>query len=66
MDGGGGGRVRVEDQIDPRVGFLAEVKIGDEVKTGDLIGSVFCDKADPGAQAVARIKAAYSVSDTRP
>jgi len=62
----GGGRVRVEDQIDPRVGFLAEVKIGDEVKTGDLIGSVFCDKADPGAQAVARIQAAYSVSDTRP
>ena len=62
----GGGRVRVEDKIDPRVGFLAEVKIGDELKTGDLIGLVFCDQADPGAQAVARIKAAYSVSDTRP
>jgi pyrimidine-nucleoside phosphorylase len=61
----GGGRVRVEDEIDPRVGFLAEVKIGDELKTGDLIGSVFCDQADPGAQAVTRIRAAYSISDTR-
>jgi thymidine phosphorylase len=48
------------------VGFLAEVKIGDELKTGDLIGTVFCDKDDRGAQAVTRIQAAYSISDTRP
>src|SRR5207245_1437185 len=27
----GGGRVRIEDRINPEVGFLAEVKIGDEV-----------------------------------
>lgn len=62
----GGGRVRVEDQIDPRVGFLAEVKIGDELKTGDLIGTVFSDDVDRGQRAAARIQSAYSVSDESP
>jgi len=33
----GGGRVRVEDHIDPRVGFVVEVKIGDELKPGEAI-----------------------------
>jgi pyrimidine-nucleoside phosphorylase len=42
----GGGRVRVVDKIDPKVGFLAEVKIGDELKPGDLIGTVFSDDVD--------------------
>ena len=59
----GGGRVRVEDKIDPRVGFLAEVKIGDELKTGDLIGTVFCEDIARGEQAVNRIKAAYTIGD---
>lgn len=60
----GGGRVRVEDKIDPRVGFLAEVKIGDEMKTGDLIGTVFCADTARGEQAVNRIKAAYTIGDS--
>src|ERR1044071_343202 len=34
----GGGRVRVDDNIDPRVGFVAEVKIGDALKPGEAIG----------------------------
>src|SRR6059058_6179220 len=32
----GGGRVRIEDTIDPTVGFVSEVKIGDEVRAGHL------------------------------
>jgi pyrimidine-nucleoside phosphorylase/thymidine phosphorylase len=59
----GGGRVRVEDKIDPRVGFLAEVKIGDELKAGDLMGTVFCEDIARGEQAVNRIKAAYTIGD---
>src|SRR6185503_11286508 len=55
----GGGRVRVEDQIDPTVGFVAEVKIGDQLKPTDLIGSVFCEDAERGQKAAARIQAAY-------
>jgi thymidine phosphorylase len=57
----GGGRVRVEDVINPKVGFVAAVKIGDELKPGALIGRVFCDDDAPGQTAAARIQAAYSV-----
>lgn len=59
----GGGRVRVEDQIDPAVGFLAAVKIGDKVAAGDLIGNVWCGDSGRGRQAAARIQAAYQISD---
>jgi pyrimidine-nucleoside phosphorylase len=37
----GGGRVRIEDQIDPAVGFVITVKPGDPVRSGDPIASVF-------------------------
>jgi thymidine phosphorylase len=59
----GGGRVRVEDKIDPRVGFESEVKIGDEVRAGDSIGVVFCDDRGRGDVAAARILAAYEIGE---
>jgi pyrimidine-nucleoside phosphorylase len=59
----GGGRVRIEDKIDPRVGFVAKIKIGDQVRAGDSIGVVFCDDAELGEAAAARIKAAYEIGD---
>jgi pyrimidine-nucleoside phosphorylase/thymidine phosphorylase len=62
----GGGRVRVEDSIDPRVGFLAEAEIGDEVKPGRLIGTVYCDDVARGERAASRIAAAYLISEARP
>ncbi|HKP39109.1 MAG TPA: thymidine phosphorylase [Pyrinomonadaceae bacterium] len=62
----GGGRVRIEDKIDPAVGFLGEPKIGDELRAGDSIGVVFCDDADRGKQAAARIQAAYEIGDAPP
>jgi pyrimidine-nucleoside phosphorylase len=62
----GGGRVRVEDVINPKVGFVSAVKIGDELKPGALIGRVFCDDDTRGQTAAARIQAAYSVSEDRP
>jgi pyrimidine-nucleoside phosphorylase/thymidine phosphorylase len=62
----GGGRVRVEDRIDPKVGFLAEVRIGDELQAGDTIGVVCCDDTALGEQAVTRIRGAYGLSEERP
>src|SRR5437764_9298410 len=62
----GGGRVRIEDAIDPTVGFVSEVKIGDEVRAGHLIGSVYCARQDRGERAAARIKAAYKIGDEVP
>lgn len=60
----GGGRVRIEDKIDPRVGFVAKMKIGDEVRAGDSIGVVFCDDAARGQAAAARIQAAYEIGES--
>ncbi len=59
----GGGRVRIEDVIDPTVGFIAECKIGDELKAGGTIGVVY--SADPARaqEAVQRIQASYELSD---
>ena len=37
----GGGRVRIEDKIDPTVGFTAEKKIGDKINSGELLGTVY-------------------------
>jgi thymidine phosphorylase len=59
----GGGRVRIEDKIDPRVGFVSEVKIGDEVRASDSLGVVFCDDAGRGEAAAARIRTAYQIGE---
>jgi pyrimidine-nucleoside phosphorylase len=57
----GGGRVRIEDTIDPTVGFTSELKIGDKVKAGETIGVVYCADASAGQEAARRIQAAYRI-----
>jgi pyrimidine-nucleoside phosphorylase len=59
----GGGRVRIEDVIDPTVGYLAECKIGDEVKAGDTLGVIYCKDSSNSQEALARIQAAYEVTE---
>ena len=58
----GGGRVRIEDVIDPTVGFIAECKIGDQVNRGDVIGVVYCADQAKAQEAVARIQASYEIA----
>ncbi len=62
----GGGRARIEDEIDAGVGFLAEVKIGDEVKAGESFGLLLCRNESDAEEARARISAAYQVSEEPP
>jgi len=62
----GGGRVRIEDKIDPAVGFFSEAKIGDEIRAGDSIGVVFCEDAKRGQRAAARVQAAYEIGEAAP
>jgi pyrimidine-nucleoside phosphorylase len=59
----GGGRVRIEDTIDPTVGFISELKLGDQVKSGDTIGVVYCADDEAAREAAQRIQAAYHVGD---
>jgi pyrimidine-nucleoside phosphorylase len=62
----GGGRVRIDDSIDPAVGFMAEARIGDSVSEGSTIGTVFCANASNAKEAAERIQAAYKIGDQSP
>jgi thymidine phosphorylase len=62
----GGGRVRIEDTVDPTVGFTSELKLGDEVRAGDAIGIVYCADAASAAEAARRIQASYQIADAPP
>lgn len=59
----GGGRVRIEDKIDPTVGFVAEKTIGDKIDQGELLGTVFARDASKARDTVIRIQAAYRISE---
>jgi pyrimidine-nucleoside phosphorylase len=62
----GGGRVRIEDTIDAAVGFMVDVRIGDEVGPTRAIGTVMGNDAAKANEAAARIRAAYEVGDEPP
>ena len=62
----GGGRVRIEDIVDPTVGFVTEVKIGDRINQTDAIGIVYCSDESRAREAALRIQAAYVVGDEPP
>jgi pyrimidine-nucleoside phosphorylase len=62
----GGGRVRIEDTVDPTVGFTSELKLGDQIRAGETIGTVYCADASAAAEAAHRIQAAYHVDDGPP
>jgi len=60
----GGGRTRVEDSIDPSVGFLVNAKIGDELSSSDrTLGILYCRTQAQAEAAAARIRAAYEIGD---
>ena len=59
----GGGRVRIEDTVDPTVGFTSELKLGDEVRAGEAIGTVYCADSSAATEAARRIQAAYHIGD---
>ena len=62
----GGGRVRIEDVIDPTVGFVTEVKIGDRIAHNDALGVVYSSDQPGAREAAARIQAAYLIDDVAP
>ena len=62
----GGGRTRLEDEIDFQVGYIADAKHGDELKAGDALGTLYCRDDAQAAEASARIRAAYTIVEEPP
>jgi pyrimidine-nucleoside phosphorylase len=58
----GGGRTRAEDNVDHAVGFASDAKIGDEVRTGDLLGTLYCRNEYQAQTVHPKLTAAYSIS----
>ncbi len=59
----GGGRVRIDDEIDASVGYMAEVKIGDRVSAEASLGIIYCADESTAREAAQRIQAAYEIGD---
>jgi pyrimidine-nucleoside phosphorylase/thymidine phosphorylase len=62
----GGGRTRVEDEIDFQIGYVAHATHGDELGAGDALGTLYCRDEAQAAEAGARIRAAYTVGGKPP
>ncbi|MFN2516846.1 MAG: thymidine phosphorylase [Pyrinomonadaceae bacterium] len=59
----GGGRVRIDDTIDPSVGFIAEVKLGDRLGDDAFLGTIYCRDQSKSQEAAQRIQAAYEIGE---
>lgn len=62
----GGGRIKTDDQIDHQVGYQCEAVIGDEVRTGDTLGVLFCRHTDKVNLAPQTLQKAYKLSQEKP
>ncbi len=62
----GGGRSRVEDTVDPTVGFVISAKPGDLVEAGEPLATVFARDAAGIEAGLAALRSAIRVADTAP
>ncbi|MFL6230850.1 MAG: thymidine phosphorylase [Pyrinomonadaceae bacterium] len=62
----GGGRARVEDEIDRSVGWLGDVKLGEEVRAGQTLGTLLCRDEAQEREAAPLLREAYIVGDQPP
>lgn len=59
----GGGRRKVEDSVDPAVGFVVPVKPGTRVERGDLLGTVHARTEQQAEEGLAALVAAIEMGD---
>ena len=59
----GAGRATKEDEIDPAVGLMLHAKVGDAVKKGDTIVTIYSNRENVD-DVVAKLQAAVTISDS--
>ena len=62
----GAGRRTKEDVIDPAVGFVMKVRLGDRVQPGDPLAEIYARSEDDYARAAADIRGTVAVTDGSP
>ena len=62
----GAGRRTKDDVIDAAAGLVLDVKPGSAIRSGDRIATLFSEKEEAFAEAVAVLADAFEVSDVPP
>ena len=62
----GAGRKKKTDVIDPAVGLVMRVRLGDAVATGQPLATLYLNKRELANEAIARMQRAITVSPERP
>ncbi|MDQ3748586.1 MAG: thymidine phosphorylase [Acidobacteriota bacterium] len=61
-----GGRIKVEDKIDFAVGYECVKELGDEVKSGETLGVIFCRNKMQTHLIYKKLANAYKIKDEKP
>ena len=62
----GGGRIRVEDQIDFAVGYECAARLGDRLNAGETLGVIFCRSRAQADSIYEKLANAYKIGDEKP
>jgi len=62
----GAGRERKEDGIDPAVGVILEVKVGEKVDAGSVLCRIYYTREDRVEEAAERVEDAFRISAQKP
>jgi len=62
----GGGRMKAEDLIDPAVGYRCDAKLGDETKSGETLGILYCRNQNQAEMIGEKLKSAYKIGEENP
>ncbi|HEY7180516.1 MAG TPA: thymidine phosphorylase, partial [Blastocatellia bacterium] len=62
----GGGRLKLEDEIDHAVGLRVHLKIGDQVNANDPLVTAYYNDESKFEEMSARLRAAYRIEDAQP
>ncbi len=62
----GAGRDRVDVEIDPAVGVVTQVSLGDEIRAGDPLAEIHYQRSEDLPEAIQCLKQAFVIADTPP
>lgn len=62
----GAGRQKKTDVIDPAVGLVMDVRLGDEVKAGDSLATLYLNRRELANEAVVSMQRAITITEEKP